>query len=71
MSLEDASYDHRGQILIRFDKGGLEALMYAINDNNRGEFFDLIQTEPGEAYILCRKLSWQQRLEAVARRNLN
>ena len=69
--IENAAYDELGQIAIRFDKGGLDALMLALNDNNRGEFFDLVQQEPGQALILVNKLTWQQRLEAAARRNLN
>lgn len=69
--IEDAAYDSMGQIAIRFDKGGLEALMMALNDNSRGEFFDLIQNSPGEAFILCHRLSWKQRLESLARQGVN
>lgn len=67
MSLSDSmAYDSTGHITIKFDKNGLERLLDSLNDNRRGEAFEYLQTEPGKAEIVCYKLSWAQRLYALA-----
>lgn len=71
MSVDSMAYGPDGRIVIRFDRSGLERLLDALNDNNRGESFYYIQNEPGTAEIVWSKLSWAQRLEVMARRNQN